>query len=80
MQRYRCIKVVEAMKIGRIDQEPDKEPVLYSPDGDYIAPAVGYYTKNSPQKGGYYVRDKDGCESYFPAKAFENGYKAIWAV
>lgn len=36
-----------------------------------------YYRKHDPEPGGYYVRYKDGYESFSPSKAFEEGYTRI---
>jgi len=76
MQKYKCHKIVEALKIETIKVDFDGS-VLYAENGDYIAPADGYFHKHEPQCGGYYVRYEDGYESYSPPEAFEAGYTEL---
>lgn len=50
------------------------------PADDGFAPfpvSAEYIRKHKPQVGGYYVRYKDGYESFSPAAAFESGYSKI---
>ncbi len=79
--RYRCYKVVEAVKIA------DISPLNYSFGGVTIVPAdngykpfnvsVQYIEKHHPQIGGYWIRYRDGYESWSPASEFEDGYTRI---
>lgn len=79
---WKCFKEVEAFKIGKITLNGNNElaATLY---GEYPYAAhvtKQYIDKHNPQPGGYYVRYKDGYESYSPAEAFEEGYISVCAV
>lgn len=86
MPRYKCHKVVHALKIGRV--EPRPRPDNEENDGSFVITPVevgyapfgvdhSYMEKHSPQPGGYYVVYADGYKSYSPAEAFEAGYTLI---
>ncbi len=87
MPRYRCHKVVRALKIGRLIMDGAGEPDRDSDGGAMIFPAElgyepfkvdrAYIAKHDPQVGGYYVVYDDGYKSFSPAKAFEDGYTLI---
>ena len=84
LPRYRCHKEVEAVKIAQIDPTSFAEA---STGSAWIVPAekgiasfwvdASYMQKHQPKVGGYYVRYKDGYESWSPAKEFEDGYTLI---
>ena len=80
MPKYKCHKVVHALKIASLDANPntgDTGGALLFPVDEGYAPfpvSKEYIEKHSPQKGGYYVVYEDGYKSYSPAKAFEEGY------
>lgn len=83
MPRYRCHKQVWALKIAGIEQ-PAPNINFDGGSWDLMPEDEGYgpvrvshewYTKHSPQVGGYYVVYKDGYASYSPADAFDSGYK-----
>ncbi|TMI87858.1 MAG: hypothetical protein E6H08_18780 [Bacteroidetes bacterium] len=78
MPRYKCHKIVHALKI--------KEMISLI-DGIYIRPVEAGYApfivseewaiKHNPKVDGYYVVYDDGYKSFSPAKAFEEGYTRI---
>lgn len=72
MPRYRCHKIVYALKIS-ITNETDGSRRLV-PDEYPFSP---YVQKHNPQPGGSYVVYDDGYKSFSPAKAFEDGYTRI---
>lgn len=87
--RYRCFKEVEAVKIKNFIwftiltngglTETRADGVLY-PEDDSIPPiavSAEYMNRNKVRDGGYYVRYKDGYESFSPAEPFEEGYALI---
>lgn len=80
---YTCHKTVQAMKIARVylidvSGGPGPAALIGEAVPGYDRPTVHvtaeYLSKHNPQIGGYYVRYKDGYESFSPAKAFEDGY------
>jgi hypothetical protein len=73
MQKYKSHKVVEAMKIEEMNFDVPDAPFLAGDHGP-IQPKPGYFVRHNPDVGGYYVRYKDGYESYSPVEAFEAGY------
>ena len=91
LPKYKCHKVVGALKIARISRNWGKEAhegyatrvltgaVLIPTDDRYdpIMVAASYVTKHTPQSGGYYVVYEDGYESFSPAAAFEEGYTLV---
>lgn len=79
LQKYRCHKEVEAGKIVIIGGPPSAgaPSVLTFEDGNQVTVPDSYRQRHNPKIGGYYVRYKDGYESFSPAEAFEEGYTAI---
>jgi len=78
LPKYKCKKEVWAFKIEKIRGENGKIFLKPSDPGyNKIEVSHDYVNKHNPQIGGYYVRYKDGYESYSPAKAFEEGYDLI---
>lgn len=81
MPRYQSHKKVWALKIKKIDVNPDGSTnSIITPEEEGYAPFkvnYKYYSKHLPKEGGYYVRYEDGYESFSPAKAFEEGYTLI---
>lgn len=91
LPRWKSHKEVEAFKIYSIQHYPVRDmkdclaATLY---GEF--PLVGlpyrvdvrmsYWEKHQPKVGGYYVRYKDGYESYSPAEEFEEGYVPLVAA
>lgn len=80
LPRYKCHKIVEAIKIRDI--------IILNHDHNRLVPenwntfddvkvSKEWYSKYKPEAGGYYVRYEDGYESYSPAEAFEKGYKRL---
>jgi len=86
MPRYKCVKEVWALKIAEIKQDGEGEnretdgSAMITPADEGFAPfkvSAAYMNKHKPQVGGYYVRYKDGYESWSPAEAFEEGYRRM---
>ena len=59
------------LKIEKVSCSTDHTLVL--DDGQVVCSAEWVF-KYAPHVGGYFVRYKDGYESYSPAAAFEEGY------
>lgn len=84
LPRYRCHKVVEAMKITRVVEhtiEGRMRWMLLDDEGHRVDVGADWMERlpgpfDSPL-GGYYVRYKDGYESWSPASEFEDGYTRI---
>lgn len=79
MPKYKCHKVVHAVKLHTLQEEEDGSGILEPHDFAYQKFSVSkeYMDKHDPQCGGYYVVYEDGYESYSPAEAFEAGYTLI---
>ena len=77
LPQYQSHKIVHGGEILDIDEDMkgqvrlhfygDQEPIIVSPE---------YMAKHQPKVGGYYVLYKDGYESWSPAQAFKDGYRA----
>lgn len=65
------------MKIVGIDTGKDNKSVLLLGPEQNIVVSNAYFNHFTPEIGGYYIRYKDGYESYSPAKAFEEGYSVM---
>lgn len=85
MPKYKSHKVVWALKIkdllrdGEGKDESDGGAVI-TPEEEGFAPFVvdyNYMRKHQPKVGGYYVKYKDGYESFSPADVFEEGNTLI---
>lgn len=78
MPKYRAHKIIQALKIdeGRITTSGT---LLIPANRDYDPFIVtrAFSSKHMPGGGGYFVRYKDGYESFSPAEAFEDGYTAL---
>jgi hypothetical protein len=79
---YRCYKRVQAVKIKEIitPMYPDYGHRIIVPEDDNIEAfnvPLAYFQKHEPHCGGYYVRYKDGYESFSPAEQFESGYAML---
>lgn len=80
MPRWRCHKVVEAFKIGLIDNVDETKVVIMPEDMNATGVEVSaeWFNKHKPQVGGYLVQyEPDGYRSYSPPEAFEAGYTRI---
>lgn len=74
MPRYKCHKVVHALKIADVTGE------TITPADQGYAPFrvdAGMYSRYTPTKGDYYVVYEDGYASFSPAQAFEQGYSPL---
>ena len=83
MPKYKCHKVVRALKLKSIEVNNDCECVLTPEDSDAFEPLVRdlKYANKQPQEcrddPGYFVVYEDGYESWSPTKAFEDGYTRL---
>ncbi len=80
LPKYKCHKLVRALKIGEIRFNEDEQTCVLTPsDPDYGPLSVGlaYFNKHCPKTGGYYVVYDDRYESFSPADAFEAGYTLL---
>lgn len=79
MPRYKCHKEVWALKIKSIEASQHRAYFIVPDEPGYgpFEVSVEYINKHKPEVGGYYVRYKDGYESYSPAQAFEEGYTRL---
>ena len=80
MPRYRSHKVVNALKIEKIELKDTGWGTVYPTQNKHYAPfdvppQIAEVAKNHP--GGYVVVYEDGYTSFSPAKAFEEGYVQI---
>lgn len=84
MPRYRCTKVVQAIKIRTIaiaETGGELKHVLFPFNQNYSSIEVSdaYISRHRPHAGGYYVVYNDGYESFSPAGPFEEGYTRLEA-
>jgi hypothetical protein len=89
MPRYQCHKKVWALKIAEIKRDGEDKSqksedsvgfATITPTDRRYAPFKvdsAYMHKHKPEVGGYYVVYDDGYKSFYPAKAFEDGYTLI---
>lgn len=86
MPKYKCHKEVWAIKIKSIvrdgdgeNRESDGSAIVTPEEKECMGFKVDakYMHKHKPVSGGYYVKYKDGYESFSPADVFESGYVKI---
>ena len=81
MPKYRCHKVVHALKIERLEVPDDPSlGLLVVPADEGFAPFhvdVEWVGRHTPEAGGYYVVYEDGYTSFSPGVPFENGYTRL---
>lgn len=80
MPRYRCHKVVHALKIdGIIEVMTDGQARLRIAEPGFapITVAQEVVSRRLPIHGDYLVVYEDGYQSISPGKAFEDGYSRI---
>ena len=78
---WKSHKLVQGFKIEEIALEYEGEDIengvlkgaYLTGQGCLVFVSDLYLTRHNPQVGGYYVRYKDGYESWSPAEAFEDG-------
>ncbi len=78
--RYRCHKIVQALKIAQvIVVNPDASGTLAIDDDgfDTVEVSQGVLSRYVPLPGDYLVIYEDGYHSISPAKAFEEGYTRL---
>jgi len=83
MKRYRCHKIVDGMEIKEIvDPKTDMSEhyLLRGVDGEEVKVTAEWAWQHGIKPGGYFVRYKDGYESFSPKEAFEDGYTEIEAA
>lgn len=79
MPRYRCHKIVHALKIKEVKHWPagGAQLIFEEPGFGPLSVNASYLSRNPVQAGGYFVVYQDGYQSWSPAKAFEEGYTRI---
>lgn len=81
MPRYKCHKIVQALKISAIEIHEDKSATIAPLDKDYahFKTDIGWADrfKGNEEDKGYYVIYEDGYKSWSTTKAFEEGYTKI---
>ena len=84
LKKYKCHKVVTAGKIQAIDYHSSGTCLIAIEGAGEVVHGSAEYTKRLPKftgdEGedlGYYVRYKDGYESWSPSEAFEDGYHKL---
>lgn len=83
MPRYRCHKIVHALKIettkSLLHEDNKWTHWIVPADKGYgsIEVSAEFVEKHKPQNGGYYVVYDDGYKSFSPAAAFEAGYTLL---
>lgn len=82
LPRYRCHKVVRALKLSDITRNNDTRQVTVVPEDKSYQPfdaTPGWYGRfhGSDDDTGYFVQYEDGFLSWSPTKAFEDGYSLI---
>ena len=80
MPKYKCHKVVHALKIKSINPADSGSGFIIIPEEDRYDPfyvSLDYAERHRPKDGGYYVVYEDGYKSFSPAEAFEGGYTKL---
>ena len=81
MPRYKCHKVVSALKIGEgpIEVQENGDAIFPIADGGFAPLLIENATtmRYFPSPGDYFVVYEDGYKSISPRKAFEEGYTRI---
>ena len=83
MPRYKCHKIVHALKITACDSTMHDGMTLYFSTEDGIDPIeiaeadVEPFLNLKDSDKGYYVLYEDGYFSWSPTKAFEEGYTRL---
>ncbi len=79
MPRYKCHKVVHALKISAIEMLEDRSAKIAPAEVGYAPfqtkPAFPF--KGSEDDLGYFVVYEDGYQSWSPTAAFEGGYTRL---
>lgn len=80
LPRYACHKEVQAVQIKHVVFISGVQGYLIHPMEPGISPIAvpcDWQDKHGAKPGGYFVRYKDGYESFSPARAFEEGYTRV---
>jgi hypothetical protein len=76
LKQWKCHKTVTAGEITSIKERPDGTAVL-SMEDSHVGVDPDYMLRCKPRVGGYFVRYKDGYESFSPPDPFLEGYTPI---
>ena len=77
MQKYKCHKIVDAMKIDTWVAHSDGSATLIGHDKQEVEVGEPWMERHKPGISGYYVRYEDDYSSWSPAEVFEAGYTAV---
>lgn len=79
MKKYKCHEVVEAGKIHNLvsERSPNGKTTIVFEDMTTIEKPNCWFSRHPAEIGGYFVRYRDGYESFSPAKIFEEIYQII---
>lgn len=84
LPRYKCHKIVHALKIVQIDSYPSSHIVLHFSEEEFSPENIfehsnefNRFTAREGDDLGYYIVYEDGYISWSPTKAFEEGYTRI---
>lgn len=80
MPKYKCTKIVHALKIKWIVYHVNTGTATITPEEDgfsKINVPAEYIDKHNPKIGGYYVVYEGGYKSWSPGDVFEAGYTRI---
>lgn len=85
LPKYKSHKEVFAIKIQKVaditergaESDGSRYLIPVEPGVEPVHVSREYLLKHKPEPGGYYVRYKDGYESFSPAEAFEEGHTLI---
>ncbi|ESZ32712.1 hypothetical protein [Mesorhizobium sp. L2C066B000] len=82
LPRYRCHKVVQALKLTDITRNLDTGQVTLTPEDKSYQPfdaPPGWYERfhGSDNDTGYFVQYEDGFSSWSPTEPFEDGYSLM---
>lgn len=76
---YQCHKKVKALEIRSIINNEDGTARIVPVETDFSPFEISsaYMEKHKPQPGGFWVRYKNGYESWTPGDVFRDGYSRI---
>ena len=77
MNRYRCVKVVRAMRTSMVIQQEDGTAELKGRQGDSVVVGADFMSTHDPDEGGFYVVDGRGVETFVPAQEFGEDYREV---
>jgi hypothetical protein len=82
LPKYKCHKIVQALKIKEIKANSFREFEIFFDDERFgpILVDLKWIGKHEPLAGGYYVAYDDDYRSYSPADVFEAGYTRVLSL